>query len=133
MASNYHRRHMKQLAEAKASESTKDSADITSQDEWNPNQIVYRKVSAVKFTIHSMAEHNSFTCQLMHPLHHLLSSLSSPPEVVTRRYWTCSWSWLDLFSSLRAFPCFYYSFSRVRLHILSTPVYIHRLITLMFK
>lgn len=45
MASNYHRRHMKQLAEAKASESAKDSADFTSQDEWNPNQIVYRKVS----------------------------------------------------------------------------------------
>lgn len=48
MASNYHRRHMKQLAEAKASESTKDSPDLTCHDEWNPNQIVYRKVSGNK-------------------------------------------------------------------------------------
>ena len=69
---------MKQLAEAKASESTKDSTDITSQDEWNPNQIVYRKVSAVKFTIYSMAKHNSLLSLLfllvsIHELHHLLS------------------------------------------------------------
>lgn len=50
MACNYHRRHMKQMAEAKASESSKNADEVSNlpeqlnHDEWNPNQIVYRKV-----------------------------------------------------------------------------------------
>lgn len=50
MACNYHRRHMKQMAESKANDSAKggeESGSLSEQmnhDEWNPNQIVYRKV-----------------------------------------------------------------------------------------
>ena len=50
MACNYHRRHLKQMAEAKANETCKQSessssaSEQLSHDEWNPNQIVYRKV-----------------------------------------------------------------------------------------
>jgi hypothetical protein len=53
MAYNYHRRHMKALAEASNS-ATYSDADSTSNpgnvstsnhcEEWNPNQIVYNKV-----------------------------------------------------------------------------------------
>ena len=54
MACNYHRRHMKQMAEAKANDSSKSGEgagnlpEQLNHDEWNPNQIVYRKVCPLR-------------------------------------------------------------------------------------
>jgi hypothetical protein len=51
MACNYRWRHMKQMTESKANDTTVENSDESgnlpeqlNHDEWNPNQIVYRKV-----------------------------------------------------------------------------------------